>query len=190
MDMASKADGGNTPVKGKKNALEKEGASIVLSNKKQKSEEAVAMGPGESDRAPEAEPAASMSDAPAAATVLSSEEIMKMFEAQSLANEALKADMKALEAGTKALEARLDGIAGAMEPATEYALFETAIYEFVEAKHLQERKKIKYQVSRLCSWILYNLFGEQKPDPPAVPSIRSEQEVLTFLLAAMAGISA
>ncbi|CAB9524697.1 expressed unknown protein [Seminavis robusta] len=203
MDMASKADVGNTPLKGKKN---EEGSSTGIPNKKHKPNEAVAMGPEVViDSAPEAEPFSSASDAPAAAVVLSPE-IKKMLEAYMKESacinalkadiEALKADMKELEASTKELEAEtkelrtlLDGIAGAMEPATEYALFETAIYEFVEANHPQESNKIKYQVSQLCSWILYNLFGEQKPYAPAVPSkdFCSEQEVLSFLLASRNG---
>jgi hypothetical protein len=63
-----------------------------------------------------------------------------------------------------ALTARLNNITTAFHPATQYALFETAIYEFVDKKILDEHReahasRIKDGVAALCRQVLVMLLS-------------------------------
>jgi len=63
-----------------------------------------------------------------------------------------------------ALTARLNNITTAFHPATQYALFETAIYEFVDKKILDEHReahasRIKGGVAALCRQVLVMLLS-------------------------------
>ena len=60
---------------------------------------------------------------------------------------------------------RLDGIVTAFEPATKFALMETAVYDFVKVdkEHLQIEGKIKYSASQVASCVLTLLLSPVDP---------------------------
>jgi hypothetical protein len=110
-----------------------------------------------------------------------------------------KEEHGALKEAHGALKARLDSFTEALAPATQHALFETAIYEFVSKaiplnwKH--DEDKIKYAVSSVCSSVLtiFLVPVEQKPVSFSWqgPSLRriSEPLVLSLVLHGIAGLA-
>jgi len=84
-------------------------------------------------------------------------------EHSTLKNElsTLKNELSTLKDEVNTLKARMDHFAGALEPATQYALFETAVHEFVgpvlglNLTPVQE--KIKHAAFLVCRKLLSNL---------------------------------
>lgn len=87
------------------------------------------------------------------------------------ANYVSKNENTALKNQINSLDARMDHIAGAFEPATTYALFESAVYKFVGPaipNPLEEdvAGHIKYVVSLVCRTLFVNLVSPDKKEAP------------------------
>lgn len=100
-----------------------------------------------------------------AALIVKNPSLLAVITKEMKSDFVTKQDHEELKQDHEELKGRLDQITDVFEPATRFALFETAIYEFVEkmipAGWEPEKEKIKHGIASLCSGVMEKLLVEE-----------------------------